>query len=73
MKKKLINFAENIISKEQMSKIKGGCGGDGSCSASLDCGNSQITCNSLQGNCQTSHSSETVPWIKCDGIEYKCG
>ena len=38
MKKVLINFAEGLLSKEQMKKVRGGCGGGAG-------GPCQLVCN----------------------------
>jgi hypothetical protein len=37
MKKLMLQFAEGLLSKEQMKKVRGGCGSNGNCSVS--CGN----------------------------------
>jgi hypothetical protein len=74
MKKMLLNFAENLISKEQMSKIKGGCSSEIVCQVEVSypggyyistgqCGSSNLAeCQSYQPPCPTGSCSMTCDY-----------
>jgi len=77
MKKKLMNFADSLLSREQMKKVKGGYeDGEqpnaGSCTKSMTCGTITTTCTSATGACSSSSQYETQKWIKCDNDKYTC-
>lgn len=63
MKKILLNFADSLISRDQMKSVKGGCGeSDSSCTSKIcynpsipqDSGNC-ISCGSNSGDCKITY------------------
>lgn len=72
MKKLLMNFADSLLSREQMKKVKGGYDVDGSCTHTLTCSPINKSCTSQTGNCKSSSQYATTPWIECDGTRYTC-
>lgn len=66
MKKILKNFAESLISRDQMKKIKGGCE-SGTCDVSITCssGSKTISCGGSNGKCKSSNN-EVPEWVQCD-------
>ena len=59
MKKFMLKFADGLLSKEQMKKVRGGCGGGGGCGMCLD------------GNTTGTTGGETK-WVGCFGSNGNC-
>lgn len=77
MKKVLLNFADNILSKNEMKSLKGGypySGGGGYCSITITCNSTKkITCSSFSGKCNSSGANEVQGWVQCDNdAKIKC-
>lgn len=65
MKKLLINFADSLLSREQMKKVKGGYG---TCSASpTNCSDKKCDCDT--GGSNSCSSTTSTATCNCDGIE----